>query len=142
MAEVPIVIAGTAEILRYVDDRADGRGQFSSRCMCYNIIEALRNVESPDGGKVGRDLFTIEEIQKFFKSKQMRLSTDAMRLMLALANLPSHGTLRLIEKLAAIATDLNRDVERIERDHILEALELFRGAAVASYLERLADRQE
>lgn len=142
-AEVPIVMAGTAEILDYVDDRADGRGQFASRCIRYSVLQQIRNAEGPDGdkaGKAGRPLFTQEEIQRFFTSKKIRLSTDAMLLMWRLACLPSHGTLRLVEKLAAIATDLNRSASALSRDDVMEALDMFRGTSEANYLESLAER--
>jgi DNA transposition AAA+ family ATPase len=139
-AEVGIIMAGTQEIMRYVDDRADGRGQFSSRCIRFNVLEEIRNAESPNGGSAGRDLFTMEEIKKFFATRKIRLATDAMRLMWLLACQPSHGTLRLIEKLASIAADLNRKAEVLEREHIMIALEFFRGAREAAYLENLTER--
>jgi len=142
-AEVPIVMAGTAEILQYIDDRADGRGQFASRCIRYNVIDSLRTAEGPGGGKRGgRDLFTIEEIKKFFASKQIRLSTDGLTLMWLLACQPNHGTLRLVEKLAVIALDLNRGVQLLTREHVMEALELFRGPSEATYLEELSTKYE
>jgi DNA transposition AAA+ family ATPase len=141
-AEVPIIMAGTAEILQYIDDRADGRGQFSSRCIRYSVIESVHNAENPTGGRQGRDLFTIEEIKKFFASKKIRLTTDGLRLAWLLACQVNHGTLRLVEKLAGIAADLNRESMAINAEHLMEALELFRGINEAAYMEKLVGKYE
>jgi DNA transposition AAA+ family ATPase len=141
-AGVPIVMAGTAEILNMVDDRADGRGQFSSRCIRFNVCEAVRDAQDPRGGSAGRDLFTIEEIKAFFQMKRIRLTTDALRLMWLLACLPNHGTLRLVETLAEIALDLNAGVEVLDRSHIIEALEMFRGRKESDFLQTLTERHE
>jgi DNA transposition AAA+ family ATPase len=142
-AGVPIVMAGTADILTMVDDRTDGRGQFSSRCIRFNVCEEVRNAQDPKGGVSGaRDLFTIEEIKAFFAMKKMRLTTDGLRLMWLLACLPNHGTLRLIESLAEIASDLNPDIEVLDRPQVVEALEMFRGRKESIYLETLTDRHE
>lgn len=140
-AEVPIVMAGTAEILSYIDDRADGRGQFSSRCIRYNVLEKLRSVEGPGGGgKKGKHLFTVEEIQAYFASKKIRLATDGLQMLWLLACQPNHGTLRLVEKLASIALDLSPGKEVIHRQQVIDALMLFRGEPEAKYLEQLTER--
>ena len=94
-AEVPIILAGTADILHHVNDRADGRGQFASRCIFHNEMEGALNVEGPGSGSAGaRDLFTLEEIKAFFDMKKIRLADDALDLCWSLACLPNHGTLR------------------------------------------------
>lgn len=140
-AEVPIIMAGTAEIMTYIDDRADGRGQFARRCIRWNVIDSLKSAEGPGGGTSGRrDLFTEDEVRAFFASKKIRLTTDAMRLAWLLACQPNHGTLGMVEKLAGIAMDLNPDTSSVNRDHILEALQLFRGPGEATYLEKLTER--
>lgn len=140
-AGVPIVMAGTADILHMVDDRTDGRGQFSSRCLRFNVCEEVRNAQDPDGRTAGgRDLFTMEEIKAFFAMKKIRLTNDGLRLMWLLACLPNHGTLRLVETLAEMASDLNPKVEQLDRTHIIEALEMFRGRKECDFLETLADR--
>ena len=118
-AQVPIVMAGTADILRYVDDRADGRGQFSSRTLRFNLLDYVKNAQDPDGNAAGRDLFSIEEIREFFERRKIRLATDALRLMWALACLPNFGTLRLIGTVADIAMDVNHGADVLTRPQIL-----------------------
>lgn len=142
-AQVPIVMAGTADILHHVDDRSDGRGQFASRCLFCNILDEIRNTESPDGSKsAGRDLFTLEEIRSFFEMKKMRLADDALDLCWALACLPNHGTLRLIETTVDIVLDLYPEVELITRKHVRTALALRVGGAASSTLQKAAARHE
>lgn len=139
-AEVPIVLAGTSDILQQVNDRADGRGQFSSRCIFYNAIETAMNVEDPNGGKAGgKDLFSVEEIKAFFAMKKMRLADDAIQLCWALACLPNHGTLRLIEKTTSIVMDMEPELAVITRRHVLVALRMMVGEQV-NYLQRVASR--
>lgn len=140
-AQVPIVMAGTADILRYVDDRTDGRGQFSSRTIRCNLMDFVSNAEDPDGTTSGRDLFTIEEIQAFFAMRKIRLADDAMRLMWALACLPNFGTLRLVGTVADVAADVNIGAECLTRKQLLAALQLVVGGE-AKYLSGLASKQE
>lgn len=141
-AEVPIVMAGTADILNMIADHADGRGQFHSRCIPFNVVDQIRDVENPDRSKGGRNLFTIEEIRAFFSMKKIRLSNDALMLMWQLACLPSRGTLRLIDTLATLAFELNRRKkdEALTRDQVVEALRLLRGNSGSKHLRTLAER--
>jgi len=139
-AAVPIVMAGTADILQHVDDRSDGRGQFASRCLFYNAMETALDVERPDGNKAGRDLFTLEEIRAFFAMKQMRLADDALELCWSLACLPNHGTLRLIETTVDIVLDMQPELELITRKHVLLALRLRVGEQATISLQRVAAR--
>jgi DNA transposition AAA+ family ATPase len=145
-AEVPIVMVGTAEILDYIDDRADGRGQFSSRTIRYNVMESLRSAEGPtdpSGANVRRrDLFTVEEIKQYFASKKIRLSTDGLHMLWLLAIQPNHGTLRLAEKLAGIALDLEPGAELVTKAMILDALMMYRGVREATSLQKLTDKYE
>lgn len=137
----PIIMAGTADILGFVNDRTDGRGQFSSRCIQYNLMDEIRNVERPDPSKArgGRDLFTEEEIKAFFASKRVRLATDALRLVWRLACLPNHGTLRLAEKIAEVALDLSGDADVITRDDVIGALTILHNSNARNLL-KLIDR--
>jgi DNA transposition AAA+ family ATPase len=144
-ANVPIVMAGTREIMTYVDDRSDGRGQFSRRCIRFNIIEQIINVEGPGGGAAGgagRHLFDEKEIERFLKSKEIRVTRDGLHMMWLLACLANHGTLGLIETLGGIAQHLNPKAEAIDREMVVEAMQMFRGPQDAAYLEKLADRYE
>jgi DNA transposition AAA+ family ATPase len=138
-AQVPIIMAGTAEILGFINDRADGRGQFSSRCLRYNALDHVMNAEDPDGNAAGKDLFTIEEIKAFFDTKKIRLDREAMKLCWALACLPNYGTLRFVENTVNTVFDASPDLELVTRAHVVAALKLMVGQE-AAYLQRIAQR--
>jgi len=140
LTQSPVIMAGSHEILGFINDRAHGRGQFSSRTIRYNALDYVRDAEGgPDGSERGRDLFTIEEIQAFFDSKRIRLDREATKMVWALACLPNHGTLRLVE--ATIETIFNTipDVELVTREMVIDALQLLVGAG-AGYLQNKAQR--
>ncbi len=139
-AQVPIIMAGTSDILRFVDDRTDGRGQFSRRTLRCNLLDYVKNAEDPNGTQAGRDLFSIEEIEAFFAMRQIRLADDAMRLMWALACLPNHGTLGLIGTVADIAASVSGGAQALTRQQVLSALQMIVGGE-AKYVRTLADRQ-
>ena len=136
-ARVPIVMAGTLEILQFVNDRSDGRGQFSSRTLSFNAMKQAINAESPDGdGEPRKNLFTLEEVKAFFDSRKIRLNKDALQMMWLLACLPNWGCLRLIESACNVIFDVEPDLEIITRPHVVMALNMIHGGN-ASHLERL-----
>jgi hypothetical protein len=139
LAGVPIVMAGTADILDLINDRAHGRGQFSSRCLRFNALEFVQNAEDSRDGSAGRPLFSVAEIQEFFATRKIRLDRDAMKLVWALSCLPNYGCLRLVGTLVDIATDAEPGIALITRDHILGAMQSLIGGESA-YLTRLAQR--
>lgn len=139
-AQVPIIMAGTYDILRFVDDRTDGRGQFSRRTLRCNLMDYVRNAQDPDGNAAGRDLFSIEEIRAFFEMRRIRLASDAMHLMWALACLPNYGTLGLIGTVADIAASVNQGAQVLSRQQVLAALQMVVGGVEAKYVKTLADK--
>ena len=141
-ANVPIVMAGTADILGYVDDRADGRGQLARRTIVCNIMEEVYNAEQPGGQSMGRDLFTLSEVREFFASRQIKLTDGGLSLMWSLACLPDHGTLGLVELLAKLALEANRGIEVLDRPHIIKAANAFLGRARAKHVQTIAERHE
>jgi len=138
-AQVAIVMAGTDEILRHVNDRVHGRGQFSSRCIRWNALDYVHNVEGSGGGSSQeRTLFTLEEIKAFFAMKKIRLNGGAIEMLWALACLPNHGTFRFIEHIVETALDKERDAGQfLTRDDIVQALYLLVGAD-SKHVQRLA----
>ena len=139
-AGVPIVLVGTDAIENATDDSAHGRGQFSSRCIYYNALDHAYNSESPDGSAEAKDLFTEEEIREFFASKRIRLDRDGFKMLWALACLPGHGCLRLVERIVQVAFSLAPEAEKLTRDDLLPALEMVASRKFA-LLQRLARRQ-
>lgn len=138
-ANVPIIMVGTADILEAVNDRRDGKGQFSSRTYRYNAIDLVRNAEDDRGNPAGKDLFSIEEVREFFAMKKIRLDRDALKFLWSLACLPNFGCLRLVESLTEAALELYADVTTLERSHLITSLKMLYGID-AVYVERLADR--
>lgn len=93
--QCPVIMAGADEILTRIDDRANGRGQLRSRCITYNAMEYVSNVEAPDGGKkLGRPLFSRQEIRDLFEHMPIKLTDGALEMVWALACLPGHGCLQ------------------------------------------------
>jgi DNA transposition AAA+ family ATPase len=93
---VTVALFGAQQIFSLIDDRANGGGQFWSRCQKVSMLEQLRYAPNP-GGAGCRPLFTIEEIKALAKSKSIRLADSAVVKMLAkIACLPDFGTLRLV----------------------------------------------
>lgn len=141
-AGVPVVMAGTADILEQINDRRDGRGQLSSRCIRYNALDQCRNAEDPGGGPAagGRELFSVEEVKAFFDSRKIRLAKDALQLLWAIACMPNYGCLRLVERTVETVFDLDPEIETVTRADVLLALRMILGAEVG-YIQTVADRQ-
>lgn len=124
-----VIMVGTVAILESINDRKDGRGQFSRRCLRYNLMDYVRHVGNPrGGGSAGdRDLFSIEEVKAFFDMKRIRLKRDALEMVWLIACLPNYGTLGFAEKLVSIAQDLTGDDEAIDRPTLMSAARIFMG---------------
>jgi DNA transposition AAA+ family ATPase len=138
-AGTPIVMLGTDEIMRHLNDRSHGRGQFSSRTIRYSAMDCVANVEGGPGNQAGRDLFTLEEVQALFAMKKIRIDREGMKLLWALACLPNYGTLRLIEAIVDTAIDQSPDRNVVTRDDVVSALKLLVGGE-AGHLQMLARR--
>jgi len=129
-AETSIILLGTAEILEFIDDRGHGAGQFSSRTIHYNAIEKSRGMSDPsDGAKAAAQcLFSIDEIKAFFAGREIRLDKESLMLAWQLANLPGFGSLRLIERAAAVVFDIAPDTAIIRREQLVMAMRLLHSA--------------
>ena len=136
---VPIVMAGTADVFDMVDDRAQGRGQLSSRTIRCDLLSVLADASNPGRTAKGRKLFSEIEIKQFLASRGIRLADDAFKLVYALACLPNYGTLRLVEAICYTASDANRGTLVLTRKQLMQALELVVGPE-AAHLTKIADR--
>ncbi len=71
-------MADTVDILSYIDDRRDGRGQFSRRCLQLDLTQCVWNPEqstdAPDPLGSQKPLFTLNEIRRFFAMKRIRMT--------------------------------------------------------------------
>jgi len=133
-AGVPIIMAGTHEILTRINDRSDGRGQFASRCLQYNVLEHVMDAEDPGGaegrgaGGRGRPLFTEDEVRQFLDGLQVKFTGDAFELAWAIACLPHHGCLRTVRRIVMLVRRDQADrAEPITRDEISRALSMLFG---------------
>jgi DNA transposition AAA+ family ATPase len=138
--QIPIIMAGAAEILDRINDRTQGRGQFASRCYQYNVLEHVANVEEdPNGSKLGRSLFSQEEIAKFLDNLEVKLERGGFELLWAIASLPNHGCLRTVRRLVhLLRQDKARRSTPITRKEVIWALGLLFGQT-GNYVGRKAD---
>jgi len=156
-AGVPIVMAGTHEILHRINDRSEGRGQFASRCIQYNVMEHIIDAEGPTGpgpggepgggpgtpgAAIGRPLFSKQEIEQFLNGLRVRFDTEALDLLWSLACLPNHGCLRLLQRIVSLLRPnrRQRETEPLTRREILTSLALLFGAQ-GKYLGQIAGEQ-
>lgn len=100
-AEVPIILAGTINVKKNVDDYSAHFGQFSSRIVAR--VDIAEQMVSPRG-KGPRQLFSEAEIRRLFEGGQLRLTDDAVDYLVDLANTPGHGHLRLVVRMVELAS--------------------------------------
>jgi DNA transposition AAA+ family ATPase len=124
----PIIMVGAKAILTRIDDRRDGAGQLSRRCRQYDALDQVLNVEDPDSGKLGRPLFSREEIRQFLNKLNVKFDQGGFQLAWALSCLVNHGTLGLVR---SIVTTLRPDeasrADAITREEIIDLLGLLYG---------------
>lgn len=101
-AGVPVVLFGTVDLKKSVDDTEVFFGQFSSRIVAH--VDLTDMAIRPRRGGRSEPLFTVEEVLKVFASAKVRLSDDAARMLAQLACLPGLGSLRLCAKIIDLAT--------------------------------------
>lgn len=123
---VPICLFGSAEVFSFIDDRdpASGGGQLYRRCIKVNMLNRARLTEDPDhAGRVGRPLFSKDEVRHFLAMKQVKLSGDVFELLWQVANLTDHGTLGLVGDVVETIADLYPG-DPITAEHVHTALAL------------------
>ena len=141
-AQVPIVMAGTAEIISAIDDSKNGDGQFMSRTMRYSATEYARFSDGPDGGAGGRLLFSIDEIRAFFASMKIRVDRDGTRMLHMLACLDKKGALRAVRKTIETILDACPGTTLITRDLVLLGLQSLWGAEAMVIQDQVDRRME
>jgi len=128
LSSIPIVLAGTSEILASIDDRRDGKGQLASRCIQYNVMERVIHADSPSGQAKGRPLFSREEVAEFLAGLDVKLDGDALELCWSLACLPNRGCLRTLYKVVHhLKHSSRRRDEPLTRKRIIYALKFLFG---------------
>jgi DNA transposition AAA+ family ATPase len=112
---------GTSDLLGYFH-RGIARGrepltQISSRIGIQ--LDLLDRVDGGGtggggaGGSLGEPLYGVEEIRKIFASNKMRLTPEAIRSLLLIANAPENGALRTALNVARLARAINAGADAL-----------------------------
>jgi DNA transposition AAA+ family ATPase len=101
----PQLWSGTADLVSYLNK---GRRQDESLAQIRRRLAFVRDLlqrtrSTGDGGK-GEPLFSIASIRKMFGSNKIRLTPDAERFIMQLANIPDSGALGTVTNLVQLAT--------------------------------------
>ncbi len=120
---VPIIMLGSHEIFQFVDDRATGGGQFARRTIKCNIESRMARMADPENpGKVGRPLYSKDEVRRFLASRQIRLADESTFDMLwRIACLTKQGTLGLLNEIVEGIAELYGD-EPVRREVVASML--------------------
>ncbi|MBB6429195.1 AAA family ATPase [Algisphaera agarilytica] len=119
--KVPVLMFGSAKIFEFIDDRASGGGQFHRRCKKLNIVDRMAREAHPDDpNRIGRPLYSVEEIREFVRMKQIKLADDDVLAMVwSVANLLDWGALGFANAvLEGIVDAWGRD-EVVSCDHFV-----------------------
>lgn len=134
-AGVPIVLAGTIDVRKKIDDSQLWYGQMASRVIATcDITEYALRPKNP------RPLFTVDEIMQIFSGDQLRLTDDGADYLTMLACVPGAGGLRVVKQIMLIASRLAslRD-KPLDAKTLRKITKQMQGAA---YNELLANRAE
>lgn len=103
-ASIPIILAGTDEIISRVKDIGNGRGQFSSRCVQFKALDQYIHSDEDPGRQAAKDhLYTVDEVRQYLQSMSIRFDNSALMFAWALACKAGEGSLRLVKRIVAQA---------------------------------------
>ncbi|HUO10076.1 MAG TPA: AAA family ATPase [Phycisphaerae bacterium] len=105
----PMVWAGNGKIADYIQEGKTGGHDpldqiFGRISVWLNLTEL-----ASDGGDDGNRLYTVSDIQKVFSASKLRITPDAARYLMLLANDSSFGCLRAAKNLALMAEMMAKD---------------------------------
>ncbi len=131
--DVPIIMFGSSGIFSFIDDRTSeaesGGGQFWRRCMKVNIVERMaRHGDPDDPQRLGRPLYSKDEIREFVRMKQIKITDDAFEMLWRLACQLDRGALGLAHELVEGIVDLYGRGQTITEDLLFSQLFLESGA--------------
>jgi DNA transposition AAA+ family ATPase len=140
----PQLWCGTNDIVSYLDRRiargAESLTQINSRIMPkWDLMQRTRE---GDGGQ-GEPLYTLDEIKAVFAKNKMRLSADASRYLLELANLADSGALRTCTYIVRMATKVHERTATILTADLLKQIHgtLVRSRSYSLLQSKLASQQ-
>lgn len=134
-AGVPIILLGTVDVRKKVDDSSQWYGQMASRVIATcDITEYALRPKNP------RPLFTIDEIMQIFAGEKLRLTDDGADFLMTIACVPGAGGLRVVEKIVLIASRLPKFRDKPLDSKVLRQIaKQMQGAA---YIELLRERAQ
>ncbi len=134
-AGVPIVLVGTIDVRKKVDDSQQWYGQMASRVIATcDITEFALRPKNP------RPLFTPEEIREVFAGERLRLTDDGADFLTTIACVPGAGGLRVVKQIVLIASRLPKFRDKaLDASILRQVAKQMHGAA---YLEVLRERAE
>jgi DNA transposition AAA+ family ATPase len=128
LGATPVILLGSDRILELVDDRSSGGGQLSRRVLRCSIVDRLASEPWPPGSdKLGRPLFTAEEVRAWLAQRELKLTREGFELAVRIANLIDAGTFGLMADVVETAADLGE--QPLNRNDLLTALTLLLGEA-------------
>ncbi|HEX4123565.1 MAG TPA: ATP-binding protein [Tepidisphaeraceae bacterium] len=103
----PQLWCGSIDMVAYLERRyAGGNEPLAQIRRRIGIARDLTERAGGDGGRGGA-LFTTDEIRRVFAKSKMRLTPDAIRYLMILANIPDSGALGTCRNLVIMATKVN-----------------------------------
>jgi len=137
-SQSPIIIAGTEEILKKINDRSNNAGQFHSRTLRWNAMDYVENVADPDGQKLGRPLFSRAEVKALFAHMPMKLRPETEEMIWAITCLPGYGCVRTVKRILNLA-HRKWPNKAITRNELWAIVSIFYGTQ-GVYIRTLAEK--
>lgn len=132
----PIVLFGTIDLRKIVDDSQRFYGQFNSRIGPRTDVTELANRSNRP-----KPLFSVDEIVALFQSGKVKLSSDGAAFLADLACIQGLGSLRLCAQLMRLATPLaKRKGSPITRAMLVSIMKQMHGTAWTSIVQRRRDQ--
>jgi DNA transposition AAA+ family ATPase len=133
----PQLWCGTTDIVAYLDrGQEKGRETLAQIRRRIGIARDLLERTRGGDGAPGEPLYSIEEIRQVFARNRMRLTPDAARYLLTLANLLNSGALGMCQNLVAMATAINeRSADALTADMLRAAHRLLVSRQVFAAVE-------
>jgi DNA transposition AAA+ family ATPase len=106
---VPMLWCGTIDVVAYLERAESKRGREPLAQIRRRIGIARDLTERTRGGPggPGEPLFSVDEIRRVFARGKMRITPDAARYLMMLANLPESGALGTVKNLMLMAQQIN-----------------------------------
>lgn len=145
-ADVGVVLCGTRDVRKLVDDYTANLGQFTSRTVARFDVQDWLDANSNGGGgrraTEPRRLYTVDEVAEVFASATLKfnLTDDAIAFLHEVACLPGHGHLRLAVRLVQLASmgRTAKDANCIDRKQLVSVVREMHGDAFVALLQEKA----